>query len=210
MGLAYLCSGLVVIPVLVRRQGLQHAPDRHVDQGLRVLSVQPGDGPALVRPADWWASSAGSASSAPCPSATDTAARRLSMRLRITSITEPGRSSRWPTSRCSAGSPVTRAAAGWATRSTATSCETKAGAWATASARSPARSAGGTITLSHLGKVFPLNGENLRKWKGWWRYILVDQVLHLGPGCFVGMGLPAPMSLRFAPHSTLYGHGANL
>jgi hypothetical protein len=69
----------------------------------------------------------------------------------------------------------------------------------------PSAIGGRSVTLSHLGKVFPLSAENLRRWKGWWRYILVDQVFVWAPGCFVGMALPALMSLRFAPYSSLYG-----
>jgi hypothetical protein len=46
----------------------------------------------------------------------------------------------------------------------------------------------------------------MRRWSGWWRYLIVDQVLIWAPGCFVGMALPALMSLQFAPHSSLYRH----
>ena len=35
----------------------------------------------------------------------------------------------------------------------------------------------------------------------WWRYILIDQVLVWAPGCFMGMALPALLSMQFAPHS---------
>jgi hypothetical protein len=65
---------------------------------------------------------------------------------------------------------------------------------------------GGThITLSHVGSVFPLTIENLRRWRGWWRYILTDQIYIWAPGCFMGMALPALMSLHFAPFSSLRG-----
>jgi hypothetical protein len=72
----------------------------------------------------------------------------------------------------------------------------------------PSAIGGRNVTLSHLGKVFPLTAENMRRWSGWWLYILVDQVFIWAPGCFVGMALPALMSLRFAPHSSLYHHQA--
>lgn len=68
----------------------------------------------------------------------------------------------------------------------------------------PSAIGGRNVSLSHLGKVFPISADNLRKWSGWWRYILVDQVFVWAPGCFVGMALPALMSLEFAPHSSLY------
>jgi hypothetical protein len=44
---------------------------------------------------------------------------------------------------------------------------------------------GREVTLSHVGKVFPINELNLERWRGWWRYIWTDQVLVWGPGCFV-------------------------
>lgn len=63
---------------------------------------------------------------------------------------------------------------------------------------------GGTnVTLSHVGTVFPITADNLRKWKLWWRYILIDQVYVWAPGCFMGMALPALMSIHFAASSTL-------
>lgn len=61
------------------------------------------------------------------------------------------------------------------------------------------------VTLSHVGKTFPPDEENLRRWRGWWRYILTDQWLVWAPGCFMGMALPALLSLEFAQHSELYG-----
>ncbi len=62
---------------------------------------------------------------------------------------------------------------------------------------------GRSVTLSHVGKVFSINEENLRRWRGWWKYILTDQVLVWAPGCFVGMALPALLSMQFARYSTI-------
>lgn len=64
---------------------------------------------------------------------------------------------------------------------------------------------GKQITLSHVGKIFLINEENLRKWHGWWRYILTDQLIVWMPGCFMGMALPALLSIGFAHHSSLFG-----
>jgi hypothetical protein len=64
---------------------------------------------------------------------------------------------------------------------------------------------GRNIALSHVGKAFPLSAENLRRWRMWWKYILTDQVCVWGPGCFMGMALPALLSLQFAPASPIYG-----
>jgi len=63
---------------------------------------------------------------------------------------------------------------------------------------------GRNVTLSHVGKVFELTADNLRRWHGWWRYILTDQLLVWMPGCFMGMALPALLSLQFAPYSEFY------
>ncbi|MFN5919595.1 MAG: Nramp family divalent metal transporter, partial [Planctomycetota bacterium] len=30
---------------------------------------------------------------------------------------------------------------------------------------------GRSVTLSHVGKVFPMSQENLERWRGWWKYI---------------------------------------
>lgn len=62
---------------------------------------------------------------------------------------------------------------------------------------------GRQIALSHAGKVFPITAENLERWKGWWRYILTDQVLVWAPGCFMGMALPALLSMQFAGSATI-------
>ena len=64
---------------------------------------------------------------------------------------------------------------------------------------------GHEITLSHTGKVFEINEQSLKSWRGWWKYILADQWLVWVPGCFMGMGLPALMSIEFAKNSPMYG-----
>ena len=67
----------------------------------------------------------------------------------------------------------------------------------------PSAVGGQSVALSHLGKVFLITQDNLRKWRGWWRYILVEQFWIWTPGCFVGMALPALLSMQFAHHSSL-------
>jgi len=69
----------------------------------------------------------------------------------------------------------------------------------------PSAVGGRHVTLSHVGKVFVINTESLKRWNAWWRYILVDQVYVWGPGCFMGMALPALLSLQFSPYSNLTG-----
>ena len=68
----------------------------------------------------------------------------------------------------------------------------------------PSAVGGRKIPLSHLGKVFPLTQENLRRWRGWWKYIITDQVFIWAPGCIIGMALPALLSIQFSPHSELF------
>ena len=63
---------------------------------------------------------------------------------------------------------------------------------------------GKDISLSHIGKVFALTKENLKRWKAWWKYILFDQLLVWAPGCFMGMALPALMSIEFAQASPMF------
>jgi hypothetical protein len=62
---------------------------------------------------------------------------------------------------------------------------------------------GRSVTLSHVGKVFSMSQENLHRWRGWWKYILTDQVFVWAPGCFVGMALPALLSMQFGGQSTI-------
>lgn len=66
----------------------------------------------------------------------------------------------------------------------------------------PSAFSGKTVTLSHLGKIFPATTDNLRRWRGWRKVILVDQAAIWAPGCLVGMALPALLSLQFARAET--------
>jgi hypothetical protein len=67
----------------------------------------------------------------------------------------------------------------------------------------PSAVGGQEVKLSHLGKVFIPTAENLKRWRGWWRYILVEQWWIWTPGCFIGMALPALLSMQFAQYSPL-------
>ena len=67
----------------------------------------------------------------------------------------------------------------------------------------PSVVSGHNVALSHVGKIFELTTDNLRRWKGWWRYIMTDQVIVWAPGCFMGMALPALLSMQFAQYSTI-------
>jgi hypothetical protein len=67
----------------------------------------------------------------------------------------------------------------------------------------PSAVSGRNVSLSHVGKVFELTPDSMRRWKGWWRYILTDQLIVWAPGCFMGMALPALLSMQFAQYSTI-------
>jgi hypothetical protein len=74
----------------------------------------------------------------------------------------------------------------------------------------PSAIGGRNVALSHVGKVFPLTEDNLRRWRGWWRYVLTDQLAIWGPGCFMGMALPALLSMQFAQYSTVTSEQASV
>ncbi len=66
----------------------------------------------------------------------------------------------------------------------------------------PALIGGRQIHLTHTGKVFPVTPENKRRWNEWWRYAGVDQYWVWVVGCFLGMGLPALITVQFIPPGT--------
>ena len=70
----------------------------------------------------------------------------------------------------------------------------------------PSAFGGSTVTLSHVGKVFPIDEANLRRWRGWMRYILRDQTVVWMLCCFVGMALPCMISLEFIRNVPVEGH----
>jgi hypothetical protein len=67
----------------------------------------------------------------------------------------------------------------------------------------PSAIGGRNVSLSHVGKVFAWTSENQRRWRGWWRHVLTDQLIVWAPGCFMGMALPALLSMQFSQHSTI-------
>ena len=58
---------------------------------------------------------------------------------------------------------------------------------------------GRNIQLSHVGMVFEPTAEALVRWRKWLWHVARDQWLVWMPGCLVGVGLPAMMSLMFLP-----------
>ncbi len=62
---------------------------------------------------------------------------------------------------------------------------------------SPSAVGGHKIALSHMGTVFHVTADSLRRWKGWLRHVGRDQLLVWMPACFVGIALPSMLSVQF-------------
>ena len=58
------------------------------------------------------------------------------------------------------------------------------------------------ITLSHVGCVFQVTEEALPRWRRWYLHVVRDQTLAWMLACFIGMGLPAILSVGFLPRGT--------
>jgi uncharacterized protein YhhL (DUF1145 family) len=69
----------------------------------------------------------------------------------------------------------------------------------------PAAVGGGEVTLSPSGKVFDPTPENVRSFKEWMKYIRFDQGWVFTLGCFLGMGLPALLTVEFISPGTTIG-----
>lgn len=52
---------------------------------------------------------------------------------------------------------------------------------------------------SHVGKVFPITPDNMRRWKTWCRYVTADQVWLWALGCFLGMYLNVNLATAIIP-----------
>ena len=58
---------------------------------------------------------------------------------------------------------------------------------------------GRQLSLSHVGMVFQITTDSLRRWGGWYRTVVRDQVVVWMPACFLGMALPSMLSVQFLP-----------
>ena len=58
---------------------------------------------------------------------------------------------------------------------------------------------GKPVAVSQVGNRFALTSENFARFREWMRYIRFEQTWIFGIGCFLGMGLPALMTLQFVP-----------
>lgn len=69
----------------------------------------------------------------------------------------------------------------------------------------PSAFAGREIKLSHVGMVFRLDAEGRRRWRGWFRHIVRDQLVIWMAASFIGMALPCMLSLEFIRHAPVSG-----
>lgn len=58
------------------------------------------------------------------------------------------------------------------------------------------------LQLSHVGCVFQINAETLRRWKRWYRHLMRDQLVVWMPACFIGLALPSMLSVQFLKRGT--------
>ena len=66
----------------------------------------------------------------------------------------------------------------------------------------PSAIGGVEIRLSHVGKIFAVTEESLKRWHQWMRYVHADQVWVWGVFCFLGMFLNVNMATYIVPHGT--------
>ena len=62
---------------------------------------------------------------------------------------------------------------------------------------------GHAFQLSHVGMVFRPTADALREWRGWMRQVLRDQAIVWVPASFIGLALPAMLSIEFLPRGVI-------
>ncbi|MCA1586598.1 MAG: Nramp family divalent metal transporter, partial [Acidobacteria bacterium] len=63
----------------------------------------------------------------------------------------------------------------------------------------PAAVGGQKVHLAHTGFTFAADDEAMRRWRGWWRIVRVDQWAVFAAGAILGMLLPALLYVTFLP-----------
>ena len=61
---------------------------------------------------------------------------------------------------------------------------------------------GNDVQLAAVGKTFPLNATNLRRWNLWWTYSRIDQSLLWAGGCMIGMFLTVNLAVAIVPQNS--------
>lgn len=68
---------------------------------------------------------------------------------------------------------------------------------------------GNALTGDHaavrpIGMTFPITDENLRRWRVWWRYTVLDQVALWAFGCVLGMFLNVNLAATLIPRDAVF------
>ena len=66
----------------------------------------------------------------------------------------------------------------------------------------PSAFGGQSLALSHVGCVFEVDDQSLPRWRKWYRHVVRDQLAVWLPACFIGLALPAMLSVQFLPYGT--------
>jgi hypothetical protein len=61
---------------------------------------------------------------------------------------------------------------------------------------------GRQLKLAHVGMVFEVTEESIRRFRGWYRHVLRDQLVVWMPACFLGLALPSMLSVVFLRRGT--------
>jgi len=71
----------------------------------------------------------------------------------------------------------------------------------------PSAVGGKVVKVSPTGSVFPINEENLSRWRAWWKYVKIDQAWVWAVGCFLGMYLNVILAAGLIQQGTDMGKG---
>ena len=61
---------------------------------------------------------------------------------------------------------------------------------------------GQSLQLAHVGMVFLVTSESVRRFRRWYRHVLRDQLVVWMPACFLGLALPSMLSVQFLKRGT--------
>jgi hypothetical protein len=64
---------------------------------------------------------------------------------------------------------------------------------------------GGSAAVSPWGNVFTVDERSLRAWRGWWRFVNVDQWAIFALGSIAGMALSAVLTIEYVPAGSSLG-----
>lgn len=66
-------------------------------------------------------------------------------------------------------------------------------------------------TVASVGRIFAITESNLDRWRGWWRYAVIDQSVLWAGGCMVGMFLTVNLAIGiFTPGLEISGVAAGV